>query len=357
MGIFDKVLASEETIFKNGITLSYDYIPKLIPFRESQQFRIANCIKPLFSKMNGKNIIISGLPGIGKTLATKKVLNELEEETDDIIPIYINCWQKGTSYKVYLDICDQLDFKFTQNKRTEDLLEVIKKIINKKSAVFVFDEIDKVEDPNFIYSLLEEILYKSVICITNDKYWINSLDKRIYSRLHPESLEFQPYTLSETKQIIQQRSDIAYYPEVVEAQAIDLISKKTYDKKDIRTGLYILKESGLISEDKSMKKITTKEVEEAIAKMPDFKIKEIDQLENEDQTILNLIKENSPSKIGDLFRKFQEKGGKSSYKTFQRKIGKLQENKFISAKKQTGGPEGTTTVISYDASNRQLTDF
>lgn len=357
MGVFDKVLASDESIFKNEVALNYDYIPKIVPHRKAQQEKVAYCIKPLFQNMNGRNIVISGLPGIGKTVATKHVVNEIEEHTDDIIPIYINCWQKNTPYKIYLEICEQLDFKFTQNKRTEELLQVIKKLFTSKSAVFIFDEIDKADDASFIYSLLEEIYYKTIICITNYKSWMSTLDKRIMSRLVPETLEFLPYNKAETKDIIEKRIEIAFYPNTWEEKAIEMIIEKTSEIKDIRTGLYLIKESGLSAEDRSSKKVEEKDVEVALKKVIDFKIKDVNELEDDSQKILNLIKNNSPARIGDIFKLYEEADGKLSYKSFQRRVMKLEESKFIQTKKQMGGAEGTTTMLHYNTTNKQLTDF
>ena len=357
MGVFDKVLGATESVFKNEVALSYDYIPKLIPYRENQQFKIANAIKPLFAEMNGRNMIIAGLPGIGKTVACKHVLMELEEKTDDIIPIYINCWQKQTSYKIFLDICDQLEYKFTHNKRTEELFDIIKQMLNKKSAVFVFDEIDKAEDYNFMYSILEEVYRKSIICITNYKSWISSLDERIMSRLVPEQIDFHPYNKAETEGIMKDRIKLSFVPNAWGEGVVNEIIDKTFDLKDIRSGLYLLKESGLSAEDRSSRTIEKEDVEKAMNKLQDFKIKKIESLDTDVQEILNMIKKHSPAKIGDLYKIYQESGGSGSYKTFQRRIEKLQENRFVAVKKQVGGSEGTTTIVYYDVAAKQLSDF
>jgi archaeal cell division control protein 6 len=357
MGVFDKILKNDETLFKNEVALSYDYIPKLIPYRENQQFQIANCIKPLFSDMNGRNIIICGLPGIGKTVATRHVLMELEEKTAEIIPIYINCWQKQTSFKIFLDICDQIEYKFTHNKRTEELFDIIKKNLNKKSVVFVFDEIDKTEDFNFLYTILEEIYRKTIICITNYKSWISSLDERIMSRLVPEHMDFNPYNKVETKGIIEERIKLAFFPDVWNENAIQKVIDTTFELKDIRSGLYLLKESGLAAEEEGIKEINIKHVEKAISKLQDFKIKKVDALDEDVQEILKLIKKHSPTKIGELHKIYLNAGGTASYKTFQRRIEKLKDNKYISVTKQLGGAEGTTTIITYNAINKEISDF
>ena len=67
-------------------------------------------------------------------------------------------------------------------------------------------------------------------------------------------------------------------------------------------------------------------------------------------------KENSGQKIGELYKRFQEAGGESSYKTFQRKIQKLGDGKFVTAKKVTGGTEGSTTIVNY-LRTKKLTEF
>ena len=141
--LFRNMLKSSESLFKNEVALDPEFVPKLIPFRENENKYIATCIKPLFQKRNGKNLIIHGLPGVGKTLATKNVLKELEEETDEIITTYINCWKKNSTYQIVLELCKAIDYKFIQNKRTDELISIIVERLNKKSSVLVFDEIDK----------------------------------------------------------------------------------------------------------------------------------------------------------------------------------------------------------------------
>lgn len=351
MSLFDRVLGSNETLIKNDDALSYEFLPKLIPFRDKEQKYMASCIKPLFTGRSGRNLLIHGAPGIGKTAATKHVLRDLEEQTDEIEVIFINCWQKNTTYKILLEICDIIGYRFTQNKKTTELFKIIATIINKKSAVLVFDEIDKVEDLDFLYYTLEEIHKKAIFLITNYKAWMLDLDERIKSRLLPELIEFKEYNKYETTDILKERIKYAFHPETYEENSLNKIYHKAYELKDIRSGLFLLRESALIAEDEASKKITKKHVEEALKKLDDFTIKNIDLLEQETQIIYNLVKELSGSKIGDLYEEYKKRGGGSSYKTFQRKITKLEEDKFISTTKKTG-LGGNTTIVE-----KKLTEY
>ena len=354
--LFKEILGSSESLFKNDVALDYSYIPKIIPYREKEQRMIAACIKPLFQQKSGKNVFIFGQPGVGKTVALTKILEELKEETEDIETVYINCWQRNTTYKIILEICDLMDFKFVQNKKTEELFRWIKQSLNKKSVVFVFDEVDKLEDLDFLYMILEEIYRKTIILITNYREWIVELDERIKSRLIPEITEFRPYNYDETKGILKQRMESAFNANLWGDDAFEAIAKKTFEMQDIRTGLYLMKESGRIAEDKSSRKIILEHAKQAISKIDEFSIKNPSELATDEQLILNLIKGNSGKKIGDFFRLYQENGGKLVYKSFQRKIDKMEKSRYIIVEKTAGGEEGNTTIIRHN-SEKKLTDF
>ena len=356
MGMFRDMLGSEESLFRNSVALDYDYVPKLIPYRENEQKVVAGCIKPLFQNSNGRNILVYGPPGIGKTVAIKHILKEIEDETDEIIPIFINCWQKNSSYKVLVEVCEQIGYPLTHNKKTDELFAIVKKKINLKSAVFVFDEADKLEDLDVLYFILEEIFRKTVVLITNHKEIVLDFDDRIKSRLMAQTLEFRQYNLFETTGILKERIQYAFTPGIWDNDAFNKAVKKTSDISDIRSGLFILKEAGHSAEDASSKRITVEYVDSAIKKLDEFTIKKKEQLEDESRFILKIIKENSGKKIGELFNIYQKEGGKAVYKTFQRKINKLADNKFLHLEKSGGGSEGNTTIVTFSG-NKTLDEF
>jgi cell division control protein 6 len=356
--LFKDMLGNEETLFKDTVALDFDFVPKIVPYREFQQRYMAACIKPLFQDMNGKNLVITGPPGVGKTVACKHVLRELEDETDDIVPLYINCWQKNTSFKVILELCDLLNYKFTQNRKTDELFNVVKQMLNKKSAVFVFDEVDKLEDYDFLYSILEEIYKKSIFLITNYKEWIVDMDERIKSRLTPDSIEFKPYNYDETKGILKQRLVYAFQDDVWDDAAFEMVARKTFEIKDLRSGLKLMKEAGDAAEEKAARKILPEHVKTAFSKLEDFTIKKSTDLAEDTRLILNIIKEHSGSKIGDLYKSYKNKGGEATYKTFTRKIAQLEKSKFIVVTKTSGGKEGNTSIVEFIGEKiKRLTDF
>jgi Cdc6-like AAA superfamily ATPase len=192
---------------------------------------------------------------------------------------------------------------------------------------------------------------KAIILLTNYKSWLIGLDERIRSRLLAELQEFKQYNENETREIMQERINLAFFEGAWDWDATKKVVEKTNQIKDIRSGLFLLKESAQIAEDQSQKKIVVDHVNKAIEKLDEFSIKNTEELEDESRFILNIIKNNSGKKIGDLYKAYEAEGGKASYKTFQRKISKLDEGKFIHVTKKTGAG-GNTTIVE-----KKLTDF
>ncbi len=351
MGLFDDVLNAGESLFKNEDALEYEFLPKLLPYREREQKELARLIAPLLEGRNGRNALIHGAPGIGKTAAARFVLRDLEERTDDVEVCYVNCWQANTTYKVLLELCELLGFKFTQNKNSQELIKVIASMVNKKSAVIVFDEIDKAEEFDFLYSLLEELFKKSIIVITNYKSWLIELDERIKSRLTPELIEFKQYNDKETRGILEQRSEYAFITGVWEPKAFDLVVEKAAGAKDIRTGLYVMRQATLKAEDAASQKVTAEHVNAALGNMDEFTIKSSEDLTEEERFIYDVIKQHDGKKIGELYNLYKKEGGKVSYKTFQRKLAALDEGKFVTLERKKG-EGGNTTIV-----NKKITDF
>ncbi|RLE39487.1 hypothetical protein DRJ17_00875 [Candidatus Woesearchaeota archaeon] len=347
MPLFRDMLHADESLLKNEQVLDFDYQPKLVKYRESQQFAIADCMKPLFNKRDGDNVLVYGTSGIGKTLACKHILQELEQETDAIIPIYVNCWEHNTTYKIALNICEQLQYPFTPNKKGVELFQKIAERLNKKSAVFVFDEIDKAEDFDFLYFISEKIFRNSIVLITNFKSKLFSMDKRLRSRLFLEFVEFNKYTFEETRGILQERVDYAFFKDVWTKEAFDLAVQKTFEMGDIRCGLLILRKAGKLAENESSRSIEVNHVEKILDKVDKYAVKGSSDLDGETRNILHLIRDNSGSTIFDVFKMYQKKKGKLVYRSFYRKVKHLELNKYVRIKKIYGGKKGNTSIVEY----------
>ena len=352
------MLHGDESLFLDSIALDVDYMPPVVKHREGEQGHIAECLKPLFSKRSGKNVVLSGVPGIGKTVATKHLINELKEQSGGIKSLYINCWKKDTPYKVVLEMCSQLGFKFTAGRNTDELMKEITRILNKSPCVIILDEADKIDEQQIFYTLFEDLFTKSIICITNERDWLSKLDDRVRSRMLAEVVDFKPYNYDEVRDILRERVKYAFVPNVLSDDAFEKIVGKTFEMGDIRSGLFLLKNSGEEAEGKSKRKIELIDAEKAIGRLDEFQRKSSTQLGEEEEFILKIVKLNSGLTSSKMHIAYQKVGGKQAYTTFQRKLKSLGKNGFITLSEINEG-RGRSTRVTHGApeSEKKLVDF
>ncbi|MBI4151939.1 hypothetical protein HY496_03125 [Candidatus Woesearchaeota archaeon] len=191
--------------------------------------------------------------------------------------------------------------------------------------------------------------------ITNYRDSYSELDERIRSRLSPEFLFFRAYNEQEIGQILQQRREYAFVPSCWDEDAFKEVIEKCAEVNDIRIGLFLMREAGNLAEEKGSRRIIDEHVALSIQKVDDFHIKPKEGLDEDLQVILEMIRDHTGKRIGDIFAAYCEMGGELSYKSFQRRILKLEEAKFIATEKQSG-KEGNTTIIHH-IPNRKLTEF
>lgn len=264
----------------NPGVLESTFLPRLLPYRENEHKYIAECIKPLIEKRNGRSLLITGGPGIGKTACVKFIFRKMiEEGIDNIITLYVNCWKSDTSQKIAYRMAEQLSIR-TEGKYSEEITDlVIKKLNTYDGVVFAFDEIDRLQDWNLIYRILEDVRYKTILMITNIPESIARLDSRLLSRLMVERLDFKPYNYEEIRGILREREQYAFAPNSWDYDAFEQVIKRVHEAKDIRVGLFLLKHSAELAESRGSEKIMIEDVNAAIEKLKDFYTKGLQRFE------------------------------------------------------------------------------
>lgn len=259
------------SLFINPAVVEQSFLPRLLPYREEQHQYLAECIKPLMNGRTGRNLLIAGAPGIGKTACIKFILRKLIEETENIMPIYINCWKRDTSSKIINDIAVQMEAKISEKIYSDEVFDMLVGKLNKyDGAVFAFDEIDKVKDFDFLYRVAEDTERKTIFLITNVSDWIAKLDRRLMSRLLLDRIEFKPYKFEEVRGILYERQKYAFAPRTWDYDAFENIIRKTFTLKDIRIGLFLMKTAGELAEARNAGKIEIEDVNKAMGKLKDF---------------------------------------------------------------------------------------
>jgi len=259
------------SFFINPAVLEQTFLPRLLPYREEQHRYLAECIKPLMNGRSGTNLLILGAPGIGKTACTRFILRKLLEETENIMPVYVNCWKRDTSPKIINDIANQMSLKLIEKTSSDEIFDKLIEKFNKyDGVVFAFDEIDKANDFDFLYRIIEDVPRKTIFLVTNVSEWVAKMDRRLMSRLLLDRVEFKPYKFEEVRGILYERQKYAFAPRAWDYDAFENIIRKTFNSKDIRIGLFLMKVAGETAEARNADKIEIEDVNKAMEKLKDF---------------------------------------------------------------------------------------
>lgn len=347
-GLFSDVLMSNESIFKNEDVLDPSFFPPDLPGRENEIKVLAESVKPLFYNSKSSNLFIYGLPGVGKTVSANHVVNQLNEASEEIKTIFINCWNNQTSHSIILEIAKEVGLVFPRKGVPTDeiIMNVMNKLLQKKGVLLILDEVDKLKEQDVLYSLLERLGKRAcVFMITNNKEFIKSLEPRLTSRLNLNMLEFAPYNILSTKKIIKQRADLALRKGVLSDEALTEVVKIAFKTKDIRKGLFALLEAGKTAEKDASKKITPEHVAQAISRLANKATNEEEKLSEDEKKIYELIKAKQGLLSGELFSEYKKINGGLSQRSFRRYINRLEKYKLIRTEITGEGFKGKSRKI------------
>jgi cell division control protein 6 len=273
--IFQNYLKSDTLFKKNRDILRPSYIPKDLPHRDYQIDQLASILATALRGDRPSSVLIFGKTGTGKTAVVKFLGNEIKKSTNkesNIHYIYINCEVVDTQYGILANIGNRFisdweeQIPFT-GWPTEKVYNMLKEKVDSeaKVAVIILDEIDKL-----VYKSGDDVLYHllkinddlshakvSIIGISNDLKFTEFLDPRIKSRLGEEKMVFPPYNAEQLRDILMQRSELAFREGVVETSVISLCAAlAAQEHGDARRALELLRVAGELAERNNEKKVT-----------------------------------------------------------------------------------------------------
>ncbi len=348
MELFKDVLSYEESLFRNEEALHPEFLPDVLPHREDEVKAIADNIKVLFQERAPANLFVCGPPSMGKTVSILYVFKQLKEASDDVVPIYINCWENTTTHAVFVEMAKQLSIPFpSKGVSTEVIAQTIFSKLSKKSGVvFCFDEMDKSEDPGYLYTIVENIGKKScIILVTNNRKSILSVDPRVRSRLCLEEMEFKKYSKGEMCDILKARVKLAFVPGVLAQNVVEKVATIAFEKGDLRTGMFLLMKAGRLAEEEASRKVAMSHVQKALSSMASISSARSEKLEGVEKEVYSTIKENNGKVTGEIYRMYKGKGGKLTERSFRLYLSKLERKGLIRTEDTGKGFRGRSRKV------------
>lgn len=284
-GFFEKFL-KKESLFNDKKVLQSNYTPESLLHRNHEISQIANMLAPALKTEKPSNLFIYGKTGTGKTVSAKYIANELiaasKKQKVPLKIIYINCKLKkvaDTEYRLIAQLASHFGKAIPPTGLpTDEVYKIFYKAIdrNKQSVILILDEIDqlvKKTGDSILYNLTrinEELnnAQVSLVGISNDLIFIDTIDPRVKSSLSEEEIVFPPYNALQIQDILHQRSKRAFKPNVVEEGVIEKCAAyAAREHGDARRALELLRVAGEIAERNNFKSLKIEHIDSAEEKI------------------------------------------------------------------------------------------
>ncbi|KYC46350.1 MAG: ORC1-type DNA replication protein 2 [Candidatus Methanofastidiosum methylothiophilum] len=353
------ILMWDESLFRNPEVFDLSYIPEVFKFRDNEIEAISHNVKPLIKGDLPTNTIILGPTGTGKTTSVKLLFREINEVSNEVIPVYINCQFHYREFSIMSQIFRGI-FGYPPvetGKPLTTLYEYTMGELQKKGKrlLVALDDVDFLFHVNIAESILYKILRAheifpgvktGIIGIVTDNAFSFKVSEKIRTVFMPNEVHFKPYSQSTISEILRYRCDIGLYPGVMDNDVLDKISEITFDRGDLRLGIRAIKEAGMLAELGSRKKITTEDVEKAIERISSSLHVEnvFDGLSKTDKKVLKVIAENSGkfTKANDFFNILADE---MSYELFRKATTKLENLKIVDIQRAQSRGRGKQNLI------------
>jgi len=284
-GFFEAFLR-KGSVFLDKRALQSSYTPETIVHREEQTKQLANILAPILKSEKPSNTFVYGKTGTGKTLTvrhiTQKITDISKQENLSVKIIYVNCKLKrgaDTEYRLIAHLARELGKSVPPTGLpTEEVYSSFFNALNKQkhNHLLVLDEIDQLATKtmdNALYNLTrisrdDTESQVSIIGISNDVFFVDSLDPRVRSSLSEEAVVFPPYNAPQIQSILRQRADLSFKKNILEQGVIEKCAAyAARDHGDARRALELLRIAGEVADRKNSKKISIVDIDEAEEKI------------------------------------------------------------------------------------------
>ncbi|MEK6839454.1 MAG: orc1/cdc6 family replication initiation protein, partial [Nanoarchaeota archaeon] len=347
--------------------------------RTDQINQIASILAPSLRLDKPSNIFVYGKTGTGKTLVAQHIAENLrkiaEENNISLGVFYLNCKLKriaDTEYRMIAQLCREFGEEVpATGLPTDEIYKIFVKALEKKKMILilVLDEIDQL-----VKKIGDEILYNltrlnselkesqlSFIGISNDLMFIDNVDPRVKSSLSEEEIVFPPYNAIQLQKILQQRSKVAFFDNIVHDGVVEKCAAyAAREHGDARRALELLRVAGELAERKGSEHVAEEDIDIAEEKIERDRVLDIISTQPKQfkltlhsiVTLCNANNSNS-SKIftGDIYNIYQEVCLKCHLKPLTQRrvsdiIAELDMLGIINAKVISKGRYGRTKEIS-----------
>ncbi len=256
------------------------------------------------------NILLIGPPGTGKTVILNNIRSELAKRPDFDVR-HVNCSDKTPQVILSLINGGNIDGQMPENKLKNMFLNGLN-----NNCLIILDEVDKglnLKSLLFFLSRPREQLQIfshsiSVILVSNDPNWDNSLDISVRSSLQLRRVSFERYSKGQLCNILKLRAKAGFkYDTNIQSTLLSLIAAEVADKYngDCRVAIKALLYAAQNAENLRKSAIEESDVTRAFPKaLDDIARSKLSRLSNRDFLVLFSIEESKEKTTDAIYKTF-----------------------------------------------------
>lgn len=289
MALFER----DTHIYRDRDALREDYQPEELVGRDEELKTYQASLQPVINGEQPNNVFLYGKTGVGKTAATRYLLDHLETDASkyediDLTVVFMNCDGLTSSYQIATRLVNELRDENDQISTTGYPLASVYEMLWEDldayggTIIIVLDEVDHVEDDSLLYQLprarangnLTEAK-TGIIGISNDFSFRDELSPKVKSSLCEQEIHFPAYDANELQEILKQRAQVAFHDDVLDDDVIPLCAAYgAKDAGDARQSIDLLMKAGDLARDEETETVTASQVQRGRRALERGRIKE-----------------------------------------------------------------------------------
>lgn len=361
-------------LFKDISKLSFDYVPSRLVHRDEHLGRLDMLFQPVLSATGSQTVFFHGSVGTGKTALSKRFCLDLGKKASKagrvLDFVMVNCRQRATEASVMLRIVNHFQPDFPDRGFSiPEMLTALRKDLEKRGShlVIVLDEADvllKKSGSDLIYNFTrfdEEGMgdgkrMVSLILISQ-KDVLSMLDAATLSTFRRGNiLRFDKYSRKELFDIVEVRTDLAFYPDGVSLDSLELIADIASEWGDARYAIELLYTAGMLADEKHAEAVSPEHVRAAKAETNSTVTESgLSELDLHKKILLlaisRTLRRSAYAKTGDVEKAYavvceEYVETPRGHTQFWKYLKDLDARGLISAKRSSKGHVGSTSHIS-----------
>lgn len=289
MALFER----DTHIYRDRDALREDYQPEELVGRDEELKTYQASLQPVINGEQPNNVFLYGKTGVGKTAATRYLLDHLETDASkyddiDLTVVFLNCDGLTSSYQIATRLVNELRDENDQISTTGYPLASVYEMLWEDldeyagTVIIVLDEVDHVQDDSLLYQLPRarangnlETAKTGIIGISNDFSFRDELSPKVKSSLCEQEIHFPAYDANELQEILRQRAEVAFHDGVLDDDVIPLCAAYgAKDAGDARQSIDLLMKAGDLARDEGTETVTAGQVQRGRRALERGRIKE-----------------------------------------------------------------------------------